>query len=55
MGLDIMTLLFKLIIRNVLVLTIPLKNMEQLMPKVKEKVTSFWHNHDLEKFHPYVS
>ena len=23
------------------------------MLKVKEKVTSFWQNHDLEKFHPY--
>ena len=45
-----MTLLFKLIIGNVLVLTIPLKNMEQLMLKVKEKVTSFWQNHDLDKF-----
>ena len=24
------------------------------MLKVKEKVTSFWQNHDLEKFDPYV-
>ena len=23
------------------------------MLKVKEKVTSFWQNHNLEKFHPY--
>ena len=24
------------------------------MVKVEEKVTSFWQNHDLEKFQPYV-